>query len=260
MKRLLVVLFLLVASAAAQVDSSAQEIIFDALNKARVAHGLKPLTLDTKLTDVAQQHSALMAKQHAISHQFYQEPGPTERIVGTGLRMEATGENVAVSKTAERAHKALMNSPPHRANILNRRFNAVGIGVIRDRDALYVTEDFARTVPTYTVEQAERRVADFVAQLRRSARSPELKLITNPQLRKLACDMAQADFLSMSNIRTLPGVSTTVVFTTADLSGVPHALAPLKTAPGTSMSVGVCYRATATHVIPEYWVAVVTYF
>src|SRR6185369_9356393 len=104
-------------------------------------------------------------------------------------------------------------------------------------NAVYVTQDFVRAVPEYSVEQAERRVVDFVTSLRRSAGRGPFPVIQQPELRKQACAMAKENLISMAKVRTLPNVSTTVVFTTADLSTMPPGLDQLKTAQGSGMSV-----------------------
>ena len=45
-------------------------------------------------------------------------------------QLSAAGENLALAPTTEFAHEGLMNSPGHRANILNGQFRRVGIGVL----------------------------------------------------------------------------------------------------------------------------------
>jgi uncharacterized protein YkwD len=42
----------------------------------------------------------------------------------------AAGENLALAQTVEIAHMGLMNSPGHRANILNPKFGRIGIGIM----------------------------------------------------------------------------------------------------------------------------------
>jgi hypothetical protein len=254
------VIILLVSLRMMAQDATAERQIFELLNGERVAHGLKPLEFNSKLAAVAEQHSVLMILHHGLSHQFADEADPTARMVRSGVHFDSTGENVATAKDAASAHDGLMNSPPHRANILNPKFTAVGIGVVRSENAVYVTQDFVRAVPEYSVEQAERRIVDFVTSLRRSAGRLPLPLIQQPELRKHACAMAKENLISMAKVRTLPNVSTTVVFTTADLSTMPQSLEPLKMASGSGMSVGVCYAVAPSNSIPQYWVAVVTYF
>ena len=46
-----------------------------------------------------------------------------------GVTYQAAGENLALAPTVQVAHEGLMNSPGHRANLLNARFRRVGIGV-----------------------------------------------------------------------------------------------------------------------------------
>ena len=262
MKAVLITLCILLAirPAFAQPDTTAEQQILESLNRERTSRGLSALALDDRLTEVARKHSAEMAQRHAISHQFAGEPDMTARIVGSGVHVKSVGENVAASPTAETAHDALMHSPPHRENILHPKFDRVGIGVSHGTNVIYVTEDFAQVVQDYSPAEAEQLLQRSVAELRKQSGRKPLAYVANPKLRALSCEMARQDSLSTAKVRSLPSVSSTVVFTTADLSEANKALAPLKTAAGSSMSVGVCYSASASHPIPTYWVAVVTYF
>jgi hypothetical protein len=55
------------------------------------------------------------------------------------------GENVAMGVSVEGTHRSLMDSPPHRQNILDSRFSNVGIGIAWGEDGMiYVTEGFSR--------------------------------------------------------------------------------------------------------------------
>lgn len=47
------------------------------------------------------------------------------------ISYRTAGENLAGAPTAEAAHKGLMNSPGHRANILNSNFTEIGIGMAK---------------------------------------------------------------------------------------------------------------------------------
>jgi uncharacterized protein YkwD len=77
---------------------------------------------DPALSARAQQRAETMCANRTFSHDGYQS-------AFTGLRYSRTGENLAQGHKDPRAiHSQLMNSPGHRANILKREFNAVGIG------------------------------------------------------------------------------------------------------------------------------------
>jgi uncharacterized protein YkwD len=56
----------------------------------------------------------------------------------------AIGENIAYNVTVRRAHRALMASPGHRANILDPRMRRVGVGVVERHGRLWVTEIFTK--------------------------------------------------------------------------------------------------------------------
>ena len=53
------------------------------------------------------------------------------------------GENLALAQTLRIAHKGLMNSPGHRANILHKSFGRLGIGILSgDMHGIMVTQAF----------------------------------------------------------------------------------------------------------------------
>ena len=55
---------------------------------------------------------------------------PFDRMRKEGVRFVTAGENLALAQTLIMAHKGLMNSPGHRANILHKSFGRLGIGVL----------------------------------------------------------------------------------------------------------------------------------
>ena len=69
-----------------------------------------------------------------------------------GYRYTFVGENLALNYfTSESAHTALINSPGHRANILNENFTEIGINYVRGKlngeDAFFVVQHFASPAP-----------------------------------------------------------------------------------------------------------------
>jgi uncharacterized protein YkwD len=69
---------------------------------------------------------------------------PADRLAAAGLQFALSGENIALAPTADQAHEGLMNSPAHRANMLNPGFTRVGIAALRSADhGLMVTQEFA---------------------------------------------------------------------------------------------------------------------
>lgn len=103
-------------------------------NQERAKEDLPPLTLNPKLTEAAQLHAEDMAQHLKMSHEGSDGSNPGERLERQGYSYRGYGENVAFSqRTPEAVMRAWMNSPPHRANILNP-FTEIGVGVAQGRD------------------------------------------------------------------------------------------------------------------------------
>nr|WP_317169283.1 CAP domain-containing protein [Mucilaginibacter humi] len=66
----------------------------------------------------------------ATSHTTPEGLDPFDRMRNDGVRFLTAGENIAITQTLPMAHTGLMNSPGHRANILNPAFGRLGIGIL----------------------------------------------------------------------------------------------------------------------------------
>jgi uncharacterized protein YkwD len=113
------------------------------LNHERTSRGLKPLSLNTKARAVAEAHSQDMFAKGYFSHITPTGKNPFDRMSAAGIRFGAAGENLALAPTLVLAENGLMNSPPHRANILDPDYRTVGIGIMDGGPyGLMVTQDF----------------------------------------------------------------------------------------------------------------------
>jgi Cysteine-rich secretory protein family len=249
-----------VAAAAQQFDVAAEQEIFRLVNSDRAQAGLPPLEPDARLTATARKHTEEMARKQTLSHQFPDEPDVRHRVIASGVRFAMSGENVAYDRDADSAERALMNSPPHRANILRPEFNAIGVGVIRAGDSIYVTQDFAQLLPEFTPAQAENVVARAFEELRRQSGAPLLPRVREPSLRALACDMARNDRLETDLARDIANVSRVVVWTAGDPRKLPADLLKLKKATASGWSVGACFASSPHYQNPVWWMVAVTYF
>jgi uncharacterized protein YkwD len=99
------------------------------LNQARVAAGLTPVKADPELRAVALAHSQEMAAGHFFGHVSPTTGTVADRVRRAGVLTSLLGENVSQGDSAESAHQGLMDSPGHRATMLDPRFTHVGIGV-----------------------------------------------------------------------------------------------------------------------------------
>jgi uncharacterized protein YkwD len=117
--------------------------MLEMVNRERGAAGLKPLSADPELTEVARRHSVDMFARGYFSHMTPEGRSPFDRMRAANVRFLAAGENLALAPTLPIAHTGLMNSPGHRANILRPAFGRVGIGIMDGgRRGLMVTQNF----------------------------------------------------------------------------------------------------------------------
>ncbi len=100
------------------------------INEERRKHGLNPLRADPEMLRVARAHSQDMFVKGYFAHDDPEGKDPFDRMTAANIRFAAAGENLALAQTVEIAHVNLMNSPGHRANILNPSFGRVGIGIL----------------------------------------------------------------------------------------------------------------------------------
>ena len=129
--------------AAPQPRPELEARMLELVNGERVAAGLRPLAPDPELTQVARQHSADMFARGYFAHATPEGRDPFERMREANVRFLTAGENLALAPTLQIAHTGLMNSPGHRANILQRDFGRVGIGIMDGGiHGLMVTQDF----------------------------------------------------------------------------------------------------------------------
>lgn len=106
------------------------------INQTRLSFKRRGLRLNTRLSRVAQRHSARMAKLNRLHH----NPNLV-RHVGN-MPWKTLGENVGVGSTVNTLHKAFMGSPSHRSNILRSSYRLVGIGVVFAKGRTWVTVVF----------------------------------------------------------------------------------------------------------------------
>jgi uncharacterized protein YkwD len=145
------------------IPTVAEQYLLAAANQERAARNLPLLRRDPQLARAAAQHAQAMAAHRSISHQFPGEPALASRGAAMGVAFNLISENVAEAPSAVQIHDMWMNSEHHRDNLLDPAVDAVGIRVIaRDRE-LYAVEDFARTVPSASLEEQESAIGALVA-------------------------------------------------------------------------------------------------
>ncbi len=117
--------------------------MLELINGERITKGLQPLAADSALTIVARKHTADMFAKGYFSHNTPTGITPFNRLHAAKIIYLYAGENLAFSSTLLKAHEGLMLSPGHRANILNRQYHKVGIGILENKlYGLLITQEF----------------------------------------------------------------------------------------------------------------------
>jgi uncharacterized protein YkwD len=123
--------------------TEAAQRLFWLINQERQRHRLPVLQEDQLLEQISWQHSEDMGKNKYFAHISPKGEDPNERFHRAGGKGQV-GENIAFDISIEGAHRRLMNSPGHRANILDPRFTHLGVGVYFNGSHYYITQLFRR--------------------------------------------------------------------------------------------------------------------
>ncbi|MBJ7904679.1 CAP domain-containing protein [Streptomyces sp. DSM 110735] len=130
------------ASAAVSAQADAEAQVLALVNQERAKVGCTPVTANTDLTKLAEAFSGDMAARDFFDHTDPDGATPWDRASKAGIT-GLGGENIARGQTDPAAvMEAWMNSPGHRANILNCDFKTLGVGVHFGEGGPWWTQDF----------------------------------------------------------------------------------------------------------------------
>jgi len=131
-KVLVVVAPIVLPSASLYSSAVTSANIVSLTNETRRSLGLKDLTVSDKLSEAAAAKAADMMKTQYFAHTSPAGVKPWSWIRGAGYSYQAAGENLAIHyTTAEDVEAGWLASPTHRANIVDRRFSDIGVGVVQ---------------------------------------------------------------------------------------------------------------------------------
>lgn len=109
------------------------------INSLRAQAGAGPLVFNAALNRAAQAFAEDMAAHNYFSHTGRDGSTPGQRLTAAGYDWSTYGENIAQGYADwNAAITGWMNSPGHRANMLNPNFREIGLGV-KNR---YYVQDF----------------------------------------------------------------------------------------------------------------------
>jgi serralysin len=130
------------AAGATEVTASAsnpESAFVSALNQERSSRGLSPLIVDVRMTNAARDWAEEMADRSTLVH-------APDITVGAPDGWRKVGENIGRGSGVTGLVSAFMNSPGHRANVLDPAFTRIGVGVAHtSRGELFTAHRFAAT-------------------------------------------------------------------------------------------------------------------
>lgn len=143
-----------------------ENYLLDLINASRAEAGAGALSFDAELAQAAGDHSAWMLSTDTFSHTGEGGSSPAQRVSDAGYDYRTTGENIGFiagpavgtldAADVELLHANLMDSPGHRANLLNPNYTEIGLGIeqgdYRGYPAVVVTENFGRPTGSEAAE------------------------------------------------------------------------------------------------------------
>jgi uncharacterized protein YkwD len=131
------------AGQAAEAPSDAI-VLYHHLNRVRSRDGVGMLALDRRLVQVAREHALDMVARHYFAHAALDGRSPFDRLHEAGIDYAYAGENLAMDVNPDAANLALLESPPHRENMLEPHYRRVGIAAVRSSEGEEIfVEDFS---------------------------------------------------------------------------------------------------------------------
>ena len=115
-------------------DPSSANTLTTLTNQDRAGAGLRSLAVASDLVAVAVQHSKDMAAKGTLYH--------NPDLATQGGSWQVIAENVGTGASPDAINSGFMQSPTHRANILNNQVTQIGIGIVTSGGKLWVTEIF----------------------------------------------------------------------------------------------------------------------
>ncbi|HLC43901.1 MAG TPA: CAP domain-containing protein [Patescibacteria group bacterium] len=124
------VVVILGSNVALASDITPENVIY-LINSKRTYYGLEPLKIDQSLDSAAQAKTTDMINRDYFEHYAFGLT-PWDFMKKANYNYLYAGENLAMNfQTSEGMVNAWMNSPLHRANILNPDYNEMGLGIVK---------------------------------------------------------------------------------------------------------------------------------
>jgi hypothetical protein len=243
---------------AAERPTSDEVRLLELANAERRSQDLPEVRWNGALARLARIHARDLREQGRLTHLSAADGSSyADRLAGAQLRVSAAAENLARATDIVEAHIGLMDSPGHRAAILNPSLLEVGIGVVavEGRNLLYVVQAFATFMPGFSDEEAERVLRSALGDAWRQAGGPQPAedAELSREVRAALETMVAADRPDSGAIQ-VPGPAWVFAYTATDPARLP---AGVRARAGTVRRFGaaVTFRRTPSAPFGLYWVA-----
>ena len=249
--------------------------LLEATNKQRVANGVAPLKLNTKLSTAAQSKVNDMVARNYWAHNTPDGQEPWVFFDAAGYKYYKAGENLAYGFSSSDATViGWMNSPSHRENLLDSAFTEVGFGFKNGENynnsgpETVVAAEYGRpqvlsdtsTAPTTQPTTTQPVKAAPVAQAAPtpSPTTPVAEAAKPVVVNSEALDTSKAASVPVSRVASISAGRTWLVFLTGIFTGLAAAALLIKHALALRHIIGNTERFFLRHpVLDAFLVAIV---
>lgn len=159
---------------------SVRRALLELMNRTREEAGVGAVRPHEELREVALAHSRDMVENDFIGHASPTTGTAAERVRRAGIRSGLVLENIGRGYSAAEIHRGLLESPGHRANLVNPDVSRVGIGVVAQpegsRSAYVVTQLLIRQAERVDLSEAPTQLVERINHARRARGAPPVSL------------------------------------------------------------------------------------
>lgn len=245
--------------------------LLESTNKQRIANGVAPLKLNTKLNSAAQSKVNDMVARNYWAHNTPDGQEPWVFFDAVGYKYFKAGENLAYGfSTSDATVIGWMNSPSHRENLLDSAFTEVGFGFKNGESynnsgpETVVAAEYGRPQVLSDTSTAPTSQQPTTPTTKPATAIPQASPTTQPAADKQvvvnsdAVDTSKAASIPVSRVASMAAGRTWLVFLTGILTGLAAAALLLKHALALRHVIGNTERFFLRHpVLDAFLVAIV---
>lgn len=162
-------------------------------NKDRESMGIETLESNFILTQAASMKANHMVENGYFAHNSPDGINPWYWFEKAGYDFYYAGENLAVNfSDSARLHQAWIDSPSHRANIINGNFTQIGIasaqGIYKGREATFVVQLFGRPKEAKLILAEEKEQPEAIATTEISLAEPKAEVLSQETIEELSIE------------------------------------------------------------------------